>query len=141
MLCLALPITHCKIRPSQLCYLSSSVGRALGLESRVSWVRVPPEPADFSLKKSSLNCVVLLCTCILEGVLKFVYHVHAYIHNMQIPGAADLYSYYVDCETRRLENWEKIIPAFKYNPEVCTVYTCMHMRSMLYTLRLTDSIL
>ena len=61
-----------------LLYLSSSVGRALGLESRVSWVQVPPEAADFSLKKSlpqvSLNCVVFLCVY-LEGVLKFVYHV------------------------------------------------------------------
>ena len=35
---------------------------------------------------------------------------------MQIPGAADLYSYYVDFETRRLENWEKIIPSFTYDP-------------------------
>ena len=46
----------------------------------MSWVRVPPEAADFSLKKSlpqvSLNCVVFLC--ILEGVSKFVYHV--YVH-------------------------------------------------------------
>ena len=46
----------------------------------MSWVRVPPEAADFSLKKSlpqvSLNCVVFLC--ILECVSKFVYHVHAY---------------------------------------------------------------
>ena len=43
----------------------------------MSWVRVPPEAADFSLKKSlpqvSLNCVVFLC--ILECVSKFVYHV------------------------------------------------------------------
>ena len=39
----------------------------------MSWVRVPPEAADFSQKKSlpqvSLNCVVLY----LEGVSKFVY--------------------------------------------------------------------
>ena len=79
MPCLAL---ICKVRPSQLCYLSSSVGRALSLESRVSWVRVPPEAADFSLEKSlpqvSLNCVVFLC--ILEGVSKFVYHVHVGVH-------------------------------------------------------------
>ena len=62
----------CKIRPSQLC---TSVGRAVGLESRVSWVRVPPEAADFSLKslpQVSLSGVVLLL-CILEGVSKFVY--------------------------------------------------------------------
>lgn len=42
----------------------------------------------------------------------------------QIPGSADLYSYYVDFDTRRLENWEKIIPPFSYNPEVgSTLYT------------------
>ena len=44
----------------------------------MSWVRVPPEAADFFSEKSlpqvSLNCVVFLC--ILEGVSKFVYHVH-----------------------------------------------------------------
>ncbi len=34
----------------------------------------------------------------------------------QIPGAADLYSYYVDFETRRLESWEKIVPQFTYDP-------------------------
>ena len=41
----------------------------------MSWVRVPPEAADFSQKslpQVSLNCVVMLC--ILEGVSKFVYH-------------------------------------------------------------------
>ena len=60
--CLALPcLDLSKIRPSQLCYLSSSVGRALGLESRVSWVRIPPEPADFSLKIMSSSGVVELC--------------------------------------------------------------------------------
>ena len=45
----------------------------------MSWVRVPPEAADFSQKKSlpqvSLNCVVFLCVY-LEGVSKFVYHVY-----------------------------------------------------------------
>ena len=38
----------------------------------MSWVRVPPEAADFSQKslpQVSLNCVVFLCVC-LEGVLK-----------------------------------------------------------------------
>ena len=43
---------------------------------------------------------------------------HVYVLCIQLPGAGDLYSYYVDCETRRLENWEKVIPPFTYNPEV-----------------------
>ena len=36
----------------------SSVGRALCLEYRVSWVRVPPEAAHFF---DYLGCAVLLC--------------------------------------------------------------------------------
>ena len=41
--------------------LGSSVGRALCLEYRVSWVRVPPEAAHFSRKSDCLGCAVLLC--------------------------------------------------------------------------------
>lgn len=41
----------------------------------------------------------------------------------QIPGSGDLYSYYVDFDTRRLEPWEKIIPSFKYSTEVNIVWT------------------
>ena len=37
---------------------------------------------------------------------------------LQIPGAGDLFSYYVDFESRRFEPWEKIIPSFTYDPEV-----------------------
>ena len=40
----------------------------------MSWFRVPPEAAEKSLPRVSLNCVVLFCVY-LEGVLKFVYHV------------------------------------------------------------------
>ena len=36
-------------------------GRALGLESRVSWVHIPPEAAHFSLEKKSLSRVLLCC--------------------------------------------------------------------------------
>ena len=45
---------------SQLSCLGSSVGRALCLEYRVSWVRVPPEAAHFSRKSDCLGCAVLL---------------------------------------------------------------------------------
>ena len=44
----------------------------------MSWVRVPPEAADFSLKKSSSGVVELLF--ILEGVSKFVYHIICVFH-------------------------------------------------------------
>ena len=36
-------------------------GRALCLECRVSWVRVPPEAAHFLRKSDYLGCAVLLC--------------------------------------------------------------------------------
>ena len=81
MLCLALPCLICKIRPSQLCYLSSSVGRALSLESRVSWVRVPPEAADFLRKKSSVVELCCVSLCIFGRCLEVMYmyiSVHPY---------------------------------------------------------------
>ena len=45
-------------------YTCSSVGRALCLESRVSWVRVPPRAAPFSFEKG----------VVLVGVALFVMH-------------------------------------------------------------------
>ena len=34
------------------------------------------------------------------------------------PASGDMFGYYVDLESKRFEPWEKIIPAFKYDPEV-----------------------
>ena len=48
--CLALYLYR-KFGPCQLSCLGGKVGKALGLESRVSWVRIPPEAANFSLEK------------------------------------------------------------------------------------------
>ena len=52
--CTYIAVTHTvysymyvRFGPSQLSCLGSSVGRALCLEYRVSWVRVPPEAAHF----------------------------------------------------------------------------------------------
>ena len=43
-------------------YMGPASGRALSLESRVSWGRIPPEAAHFSLEeKSCLGCCVVLC--------------------------------------------------------------------------------
>ena len=58
----------CDLSPSHL----SSLGSSVGLENRVSWVRIPPEAAHFSLeKKSCLRCccVVLCCfvCCLLSS--------------------------------------------------------------------------
>ena len=36
----------------------------------------------------------------------------------QLPASGDIYGYYVDMDSRRYEPWEKIIPSFKYDPEV-----------------------
>lgn len=35
-----------------------------------------------------------------------------------MPGSGDLFSYFVDFDTRRLEPWEKIIPSFKYSSAI-----------------------
>ena len=43
--CLSGVLCDVRFGPSQLSCLGSSVGRALCLEYRVSWVRVPPEAA------------------------------------------------------------------------------------------------
>ena len=56
---------------SQLCCLGSSAGRALCLEYRVSWVRVPPEAAHFSRKSDCLGCAVLLCLVCLTLLSSF----------------------------------------------------------------------
>lgn len=36
----------------------------------------------------------------------------------QLPGSGDLFNYFVDFDTRRLEPWEKIIPSFKYSSDI-----------------------
>ena len=71
----------CRIWPSQLSCLGSSVGKHR-LASWWSWVRVPPEAANFSLKNDCFGRVVLctcfaflLCCCCLEVMVHVVtYH-------------------------------------------------------------------
>lgn len=46
---------------------------------------------------------------------------------LQQPSAGDLYGYFVDLETRRLEPWEKITPSFRYSPEVCLYLGCHYI--------------
>ncbi|XP_060075174.1 dynein axonemal heavy chain 6-like [Ylistrum balloti] len=36
----------------------------------------------------------------------------------KLPAGGDLWSCYMDFETRRMDNWEKIVPAFKYDKEM-----------------------
>ena len=36
----------------------------------------------------------------------------------KIPGSGEVFDYFVDFETGRLESWEKIIPTFTYDKEV-----------------------
>jgi dynein heavy chain len=54
----------------------------------------------------------------MESFETFVRDIFSETHDVKIPGSGDLYSYYVDFESRRLELWEKIIPKFMYDPEV-----------------------
>ena len=44
------------------------VGKALGLESRVSWVRIPSEAANFSLEKKT-SSGELICSALLYLVV------------------------------------------------------------------------
>ena len=41
-----------------------------------------------------------------------------FFHLFQLPPGGDLWSCFVDFETKRMDMWEKIVPAFKYNKEV-----------------------
>ena len=71
-----------------------------------------PSVGTFSEKIKMSRYNTMLTSPLSICCLKMAYSV------LQLPGAGDLYSYYVDCENRRLENWEKVIPPFTYNPEV-----------------------
>ncbi|EDO31800.1 predicted protein [Nematostella vectensis] len=87
---------------------------------------------DFNLDPTKLH--PLICTAFLfvflwsiggnlvetcnESFDTFTRDLFADTHDVRIPGSGDLYSYYVDFDTRRMEPWEKIIPAFKYSSEV-----------------------
>ena len=63
-------------------HVGSSVGRALCLEYRVSWVRVPPEVAHFSRKSDYLGCAVLLCLVCLTLLASFFLPSHLSFKNM-----------------------------------------------------------
>ena len=59
---------------------------------------------DVKVSGSFIILCVLLCT------------------TAKIPGSGEVFDYFVDFDTGRLESWEKIIPAFTYDKEV------LHMR-------------
>ncbi|XP_065178852.1 dynein axonemal heavy chain 6-like [Sycon ciliatum] len=48
----------------------------------------------------------------------FVRDLFAETRDVRMPGGGDIYSYFVDFESRRLESWEKIVPGFTYDPEL-----------------------
>ena len=64
--------------------LGTRLGRALCLEYRVSWVRVPPEAAHFSRKSDCLGCAVLLCLVCLTLLASFFLPSHFSFKNMYI---------------------------------------------------------
>ena len=90
---------HVGFGPSQLSCLGSSVGRALCIECRVSWVRVPPEAAQFFLGKMTalgVLCCFALFVC-LTLLASFFLPSHLSFKNMYI---LDTY-YYSTVATHR----------------------------------------
>ncbi|XP_065911794.1 dynein axonemal heavy chain 6-like [Dysidea avara] len=59
-----------------------------------------------------------LITKSMEGFDSFVRDLFSDTHDVKIPGSGDVYDYFVDFETGRLEMWEKVIPTFNYDKEV-----------------------
>jgi len=37
---------------------------------------------------------------------------------LQLPSVGDVWSIYMDYETKRMDLWEKAVPRFNYNPEL-----------------------
>ncbi|KAJ7381904.1 Dynein heavy chain 6, axonemal [Desmophyllum pertusum] len=87
---------------------------------------------DFNMDTNKLNS--LICTTFLFTFLwsmagnlvetsmdafdTFARDLFSDTQDVKLPGSGDLFSYFVDFDTRRLEPWEKIIPSFKYNSEI-----------------------
>ena len=38
-------------------------------------------------------------------------------HGLQLPNVGDVWSYYMDFDTKRLDSWERIVPAFRFDKE------------------------
>ena len=83
--CMTYMCCICDSNPCHLSHLSSPISsvaqwQSTPLESRVLWVRVPPEAAHYSLKKSYLGCYCVVYCVVLFDVS---YIVLAYIvHNI-----------------------------------------------------------
>ncbi|XP_078448652.1 dynein axonemal heavy chain 6 [Lampetra planeri] len=48
----------------------------------------------------------------------FVKHQFEENHDAKLPSSGDLWSYYMDYDSNRLDPWERIVPSFRYNKEV-----------------------
>ncbi|XP_060586003.1 dynein axonemal heavy chain 6-like [Ruditapes philippinarum] len=87
---------------------------------------------DFNMDPNKLN--ILLCTtfvfcyvwCIGGNIVEsnwdafdtFVRNTFDDNGDAKLPAGGDLWSCFVDFETKRMDMWEKIVPSFKYNKEV-----------------------
>ncbi|KAL9959258.1 hypothetical protein ACROYT_G032565 [Oculina patagonica] len=87
---------------------------------------------DFNMDTNKLHS--LICTAFLFAFLwsiggnlvessmdafdSFARDLFSDTHDVKLPGSGDLFSYFVDFDTRRLEPWEKIIPSFKYSSDI-----------------------
>ena len=48
----------------------------------------------------------------------FVRDLFSDLHEVKVPGGGDIFSYFVNFETRRMESWEKVIPDFSYDDSI-----------------------
>ena len=90
----------------------------------MSWVRVPPEAADFSPKKSSSGVVELCCVALYIGskFVKYVYHNHS--HGHQERSFRMEYVSNSPFSEAEFSKWKK------------EVYTCTHIMYIQYMYRL-----
>ena len=69
--------------PSQLSCLGSSIGRALCLEYRVSWVRVPPEAGFFTALGVLCYFALFVCLTLLASFVHLSFK-NMYIHYIHL---------------------------------------------------------
>ena len=100
--------------PNQLSCLGSSVGRALCLECRVSWVRVPPEAAHFFLGKVTalgvlccfalFVCLNLLASFFLPCTCMYLQQIMFMLRYPQKPGSKNYQNIFPPSSTLHLSN-------------------------------------
>jgi hypothetical protein len=65
-----------------------------------------------------LNTFKTIITRSVEYFTQHIYNNNISVITFQLPTGGDLWSCYMDFETRRMDSWEKLVPSFKYNREM-----------------------